>query len=284
MYTPLKVTTDYSILKSLIKIKDLINFCLEKNIKSCAICDQNLFGAIEFYKTCVSNNIKPIIGLEIILNDYPIYLYAKNNIGYKNMLKINSIITERKISILELKNLSSDILVIIPYQSLKIYDDLTFFNDLYLGYENKEELQNVLVKSNNVVYVNDIKAFNISDTKYLKYLDIIKGSVDQIEYLHNYFDYDNLAQFDLDKIEEVVSKLNFKLENNNRYIPKYTDNSFAFLKNLCLKGLSKRLNNNIPPKYLERLKYELSVINKMGFVDYFLIVYDYVLYAKKMGF
>ncbi len=283
MYTPLKVTTDYSILKSLIKIKDLINFCLEKNIKICAICDQNLFGAIEFYKTCVSNNIKPIIGLEIILNDYPIYLYAKNNIGYKNMLKINSIITERKISILELKNLSSDILVIIPYQSLKIYDDLTFFNDLYLGYENKEELQNVLVKSNNVIYVNDIKAFNISDTKYLKYLDIIRGSIDQIEYLHNYFDYDNLTQFDLDKIEEVISKLNFKLENNTRYIPKYTDNSFAFLKNLCLKGLSKRLNNNIPPKYLERLKYELSVINKMGFVDYFLIVYDYVLYAKKNG-
>ena len=65
MFTPLKVTTDYSLLNSLIKIKDLINFCVTNNIKSCAICDTNLFGCIEFYKTCKQNNIKPIIGLEI---------------------------------------------------------------------------------------------------------------------------------------------------------------------------------------------------------------------------
>ena len=37
MYTPLKVTTDYTLLKSLIKVKDLIDFCLAKNIKSCSI-------------------------------------------------------------------------------------------------------------------------------------------------------------------------------------------------------------------------------------------------------
>ena len=65
MYTPLKVTTDYSSLQSLIKIKDLISFCVAKNIKSCAICDSNLFGSIEFYKLARKNNIKPIIGLEI---------------------------------------------------------------------------------------------------------------------------------------------------------------------------------------------------------------------------
>ena len=45
MYVPLKITTDYSILKSLIKIDDLITFLNEKKISSCGICDENLYGS-----------------------------------------------------------------------------------------------------------------------------------------------------------------------------------------------------------------------------------------------
>ena len=99
MYIPLKVTTDYSLLKSLIKIKDLISFCISKNINSCGICDVNLYGSIEFYKECKKNNIKPIIGLEVNINSNIIYLYAKNYNGYKNLLKINLIISDRIINI-----------------------------------------------------------------------------------------------------------------------------------------------------------------------------------------
>lgn len=50
---------------------------------------------------------------------------------------------------------------------------------------------------------------------------------------------------------------------------------------LAKKGLEKRLNGNVPEVYKERLMYELSVIEKMNFVDYFLIVYDFVLFAKR---
>ena len=57
-------------------------------------------------------------------------------------------------------------------------------------------------------------------------------------------------------------------------------NSYEYLKSLCEKGLNKRLNNNVSSEYKDRLEYELSVINKMGFCDYFLIVWDYVKYAK----
>ena len=63
MYVPLKVTTDYSLLKSLIKIPELINFLLEKNIKVCGICDDNLYGVFDFYNACKNNRIKPIVGL-----------------------------------------------------------------------------------------------------------------------------------------------------------------------------------------------------------------------------
>jgi len=282
MYCPLKVTTDYTLLNSLIKVNDLIDFCVKKNIRSCAICDTNLFGCIEFYKLAKKNNIKPIIGLEIKLNGEIVYLYAENYDGYKYLLKINTIICERNISVLELERLSKNVLVIVPYKSLSIYDYLNFIKNLYIGYENKNELQSSLVKSNNVVYLNDIKAFNFDDLKYMKYLDIIAEKSSQ-EYLHNYFDYESLTQFDLEKIDEVVGLLNLEMPVNTRYIPKYNKalDSFTLLYNLCVKGLNKRLNGNVLKEYSDRLKYELSVIKKMGFVDYFLIVYDYVLYAKK---
>ena len=153
MYIPLKVTTDYSLLKSLIKIEDLIKFCVQKNITSCGICDTNLFGSVEFYDKCMEFNIKPIIGLEVTLNENNIYLYAKNEKGYKNLLKINSIITERNASIRELQEYSSDILVIVPYQSLALYDDVNFYEDRFIGYKDEVELKNALIRNSNVVYV-----------------------------------------------------------------------------------------------------------------------------------
>ena len=125
MYTPLKVATDYSILKSLIKIKDLIDFCLQKNINACGICDSNLYGVIEFYKQCLSNNIKPIIGLEITINNCELYLYARNYQGYLNLLKINTHICEHDINIEFLKKYYENIIVIVPYKSLTIYKELS---------------------------------------------------------------------------------------------------------------------------------------------------------------
>ena len=73
MYIPFKITTDYTLLNSLIKIKDLIIFCNKNNIKTCGICDTNLYGSIEFYKLCIQNNIKPLIGLEVIIDNKSIY-------------------------------------------------------------------------------------------------------------------------------------------------------------------------------------------------------------------
>ena len=99
MYAPLKVTTDYTLLKSLIKIPDLIGFLVSNNISACAICDENLYGSLDFYESCLKNNIKPIIGLSIMLNNQELYLYALNYSGYKNLLKIHTIKEEREIAV-----------------------------------------------------------------------------------------------------------------------------------------------------------------------------------------
>ena len=69
MYTPLFVKSNYSFLKSLVKIDDLINKCLEYKITSLALTDENMISTMYFFKKCKDNNIKPVIGLYTIYND-----------------------------------------------------------------------------------------------------------------------------------------------------------------------------------------------------------------------
>ena len=278
MYTPLKITTDYTLLKSLIKVPDLITFLCENNIKVCGICDENLYGVLDFYYACKKNGIKPIIGLNIKIEKLNIYLYAMNFEGYKNLLKVHTFKEKNDLTIETLKMYSDNILCIVPYESKKIYENLKFFKFLYISYKNSLERLNASTITNNILYLNDIRTLLKENIKYLGYLDKLRKE-ESIDYSENYY---HEPLIDLGKLEEVVNLLNVELLFK-KYIPKYNENtnSFEFLYNLCMKGLNKRLNGKIPESYIKRLNYELSIINKMGFVDYFLIVYDYVLFAKK---
>ena len=78
MYIPFFNKTTYSLLSSLIKVDDLIKYAKENNLKAIAICDDNMYGTMEFITKCQKENINPIIGLDIIKKDYKIELYAKN--------------------------------------------------------------------------------------------------------------------------------------------------------------------------------------------------------------
>lgn len=275
MQIPLRVITDYSLLKSLIKVPDLINFLVEKDIKVCGICDENLSGSIYFYDLCISNGIKPLIGLSIKIDDLDILLYAKNYDGYKNLIKINSLKQEKLLELNDLEEYLDNVLVILPSASVGLY---TWFKDrcmVYFGYINQIEKMNVYKYSSDCLYIKEIKTLKKESVGYLKYLDMLrKENVEEHdEYFIEYVDDTNYDKF--------ISEVNIEIPKNNRYIPKYRDNSKEFLRLLASKGLMKRLGGSVSKIYQDRLNYELSVIEKMGFVDYFLIVYDYVLYAKK---
>lgn len=279
MYIPLKVTTDYTLLKSLIKVPNLISFLSEKNIDTCGICDENLYGVLEFYYACKKNNIKPIVGLDVIIDDLNVYLYAMNFDGYKNLLKIHTLKEKNELILDDLSVYKDSILCIVPFKSKELFDKLKFFNNLYISYNNSLERLNALTITSNVLYINDLKALKKDDVLFFAYLDKLRKEEVGMYEQNYYF----APDIDLGKIDEVVSLLNLELKFNKKYIPKYKDNidSSSFLHDLCFKGLTKRLNGKVPDIYLKRLNYELKIINEMGFVDYFLIVYDYVLYAKR---
>ena len=84
---------------------------------------------------------------------------------------------------------------------------------------------------------------------------------------------------------KIAEMCNVELEFGKLHLPKFdvpgNEDAFEYLKKQCLKGFEKKYNNN--PKLLERLNYELSIINNMGYVDYFLIVWDFIRYAKENG-
>lgn len=272
---PLKITTEYSLLKSLIKLPDLISFLNENNIKECAICDENLNGFMDFYLKCKENNIKPIIGLDTVYESMHIYVYAKNYLGYQELLKIDYLKDNMNLSYLENPNL----LVIIPFKSIDIYEKLKYKDNVYIGFCNDIEKNNALLISDKIVYVDNVRCLYKKDIPYLKYLKMLNDN-----FVYNDNAYYKTSSFeDIQTTNEFSKQINLEIPFDKKYIPKYnnSDNNYEYLKKLCILGLNKRFNGKVSNKYKERILYELDVINKMGFVDYFLIVYDYVLYAKK---
>ena len=285
MFIPLSIKTDYSLLKSLIKIKDF-NDIKNRQFSGLGITDENLFGCMEFYKMCKANNLKPIIGLEVTVNKLPIYLYAKNYYGYQNLLILNTLKQQRDLSISDIKLNRTNILVVLPFQSKEFYSEIK--EDVYISYKNEYEKKNSLIITDKIVFINDVKAFKNSDLKYLRYLYLIEAGKTineddfKIENDYSLEVYDNISNFDKKTTIDFADNINLEFNFNQKYIPLYDkkNNSKDLLFSLCKKGLQKRLNNNINDIYLNRLKKELKVIVEMGFIDYFLIVYDYVKYAK----
>ena len=154
MYTPLYIKTDNSLQSSLIKIDDLIKYAKDNNIKSLTITDNNMYGVMDFYKMCITNDIKPIIGLECVYNDKKLVLYAINYDGYKNLIKLCTLLSEKKLEISDLEKYSNNLVCITPFESLEIYNDIkSFYKYLYVGYKSIDELNSINNKK--TIYMNE---------------------------------------------------------------------------------------------------------------------------------
>ncbi len=86
---------------------------------------------------------------------------------------------------------------------------------------------------------------------------------------------------------KIAEKCNVTFEFGNTKLPHFDVpegyGHFEWFSLLCRKGLVERYGENPPKEYIDRLDYELDVIYKMGYVDYYLIVHDFIKHAKDMG-
>ena len=92
----------------------------------------------------------------------------------------------------------------------------------------------------------------------------------------------------LENTVEIANKCNVEFEFGNTILPNYDvpdgfETHYDYLKHLCDEGIEKKYGERVTQEILDRAEYELSVIKKMGYVDYFLIVWDYINYARSEG-
>lgn len=283
-YTPLYIKTDASLLKSLIKIDDLIEYALKNKLTSLALTDENMYNAIEFYEKCRKNKIKPIIGLEVTIDKDILLLYAETEKGYRNLIKITTIKSERELTLKDIKEHYKDLLCILPYQSKKREEELEpYFKNLWIGYQTEEEKKHVKEKG---IFLQEKLCFEKKDKYYLPYLEAIRVGTLKL----NIEEKEGNFSFEIDP--SLLSENNYKIEKlcnveikkEKNLLPIYpcpeNQDSYTYLKKLCITSLKEKFGEKAPLKYVERLKYELSVIKEMDFCNYFLVVWDYIKYAK----
>ena len=216
--TPLEVKTSYSILNSLNDIKKLVSLAKDYGYTHLAITENNnMFGVMEFYQECKKNDIEPIIGIELTIDNKHIILYAKNNSGYKNIIKLSTIVSDRTLTTDDLKTYKDNLILVMPFS---FYDENIYniYDDKFIGYKTIEERNMINEK---YVFINDVSYLYKDDYVYLDYANMIKDGKIIGEYeLNTHIGKHLLTQ------KEMTDLNDDKSIKNNQYI---TDNCHVTL-------------------------------------------------------
>ncbi len=320
-FTHLNVQTNFAMNGSNIRINDLVETAVSYGYTSLAIADKHLYGAIKFYKACQKNDIKPIIGLRLSAEGINgettnhFLLYAKTNTGYQNLLKLASFNTQRPVTLTELKRHRSGLIgVILPFQSelytayknnqktiLSEFISMVheYFEQIYIGVSDDTEFNHYIQSKLNLVAIPSVLYLEKKDRTVSTVLQQI-FNVEPKELLgqdqETYFTPRDVVQAQFKHYPEAVKNAgdiaqscSVTIDFSQTYLPSYPlqqeVSTKDYLRALAIKGLEKRLKDKqVDEKvYYERLDYELSIIDSMGYNDYFLIVWDFVRYAKQKG-
>ena len=349
-FVHLHLHTQYSLLDGAIRIEELVKKAKEYNMPAIAITDHgSMFGAIEMYKECKKNGIKPIIGCEFYVaprsrldkdgrvdtDPNHLILLAMNNVGYKNLVKLCSIgYTEGfyykpriDLEVLEKYNegliclsaciaggLSRKIIngdIIGAKEMLEKYLNIFGKERYFLELQDNKLREQILVNQKllefskeygvEVVATNDCHYLNKEDYDFHEVLLCIQtrktlNDEDRLRFKVNEFyvktpdemkeAFKNVPQA-IENTLKIADMCNVELEFGHTILPEFKiDEDITHLEYFtkkCYEAIDKKYKPEEYAKVKERLDYEISVIDKMGYIDYFLIVADFINYAKSQG-
>ncbi|WP_027063035.1 DNA polymerase III subunit alpha [Mesoplasma seiffertii] len=295
-YSPqFNIRSAYNFQQSFIKIDDYISFAQTHNFEYLFYSEiSTMFGVAEFIKKAKAAKIQPIIGLSINTTQGMVNLYPKTRIGYQQINRISANLNNGKEyneqmlwEMLE-ENLSSEIIVVADLdntENLKLTKKI-----LEADFYDVKKLK---------VFFKEINYFDIEDEEDYQVLVALKNNllVSEVPLLEptNYWDDSEIAQmYSLENTQritqEIAQKVTFELfDDSERHLIafKTPQNIPAdkYLEKLCFSSLESYFklvkHQQIPNAYIERLNYELKIIIDMGFENYFLVVWDYVKFAKE---
>lgn len=345
-FVHLHLHTEYSLLDGATRIDTLFDACKEKNMPAVAITDHgNMYGAYHFYCLAKKKGIKPIIGCEFYMVDdltvksgdvkrefNHLVLIAKNNTGYKNLVKLNSIgfvdgyYYKPRIDFKTLSQHSEGLICLsaciagqLPRllrdgmweearKLVKQYKEL-FGEDYYIELQDHGIADEIYVMPKLIKIAEEfgVELVATNDVHYLKESDAEMQDILLCVQTGKFFDdpgrmrfegtqfylkdYDEMAEkFSyvpqaLENTLKIAEKCNVSIEKKPLLPPYKPDNGmtpYEFLKDLLEKGLKRRYKE-ITPEIRQRADYELEVVSKMGFVEYYLIVWDFINYAHEHG-
>ncbi len=360
-FTHLHVHTEYSLLDGSSKIKEITKRAKELGMDSLAITDHGvMYGAIDFYRAALANDIKPIIGCEVYVAPgsrfdkevnagedryYHLILLAENNTGYENLCRIVSkgfvegFYYKPRVDYEVLKEFSEGIICLSAclagevqkylsrgeYEEAKaaamrhidIYGKDNYFLELQdHGIPEQRTVNQSLMRLSeelglNLVCTNDVHYTYADDMEAHDILLCIqtgkkKADEDRMRYeggqfylkseeeMASLFPYAPQA---LENTHKIAERCNVTFEFGVTKLPNFEVpegyTPWTYLKELCENGLHNRYpvfqgkadeHCKLTKEELqERLDYELNTIKNMGYIEYFLIVWDFIHYAKSNG-
>ncbi len=354
-FVHLHVHTHYSLLDGLTKIDEMIALAKEEGSPAVAMTDHGvMYGIVEFYQKCIKAGIKPILGVEgymapksrfdkITRTDgklnYHLLLLAKNNIGYKNLIKLTSLAHLEGFyykprfdwEILQKYHegliacsacLGGELPTLIRAGKMdkakkraKEFNDLFGQGNYYLELMHHPNLSAQQQVNNGLLEISqelNIPVVATNDVHYLKKEDAEAQDIllclqnkkkredsDRMSMVDGDYSFrstrEMIKNFEhvpeaIENTLKIAEKCNVEIELGNIQLPYFeVESGYSedeYLRKLCEQGLKFRYGkkiNEVSNKIKERMDYELSVIAKMGWPSYFLIVADFVNWAKNQG-
>ena len=314
MFAPLRVISGYSFLQSGLTIEKIAKSVSQMKYDGVGLSDSGfLYCVPSFVEEVKKLKIKNIIGLELQSENNDLIVYAYNEDGYKNLIHYSCLISQDKFDFSVLKDNHQGIIGVLETKYGKFKEEFedkdefskyfakisNLVDHFYLGLEinTKEEFEfanKVREFANNHGYLTvafpRIRYQKKDDAIILKLLEAIdKGEkIEEKEATGEYY-FKSVEQYsklytkaELDRTIEIVNMSTFDLNQKRGEITHFpVENSIEELKRLVKKGLiEKGLKDEA---HINRAKYELETIVSLGYADYFLIVSDYVKYAKEHG-
>lgn len=352
-FTHLHVHTEYSLLDGAARIKDVVARAKELGMTSLAITDHGvMFGVIDFYRECNKQGIKPVIGCEVYTAARTLFdkdsekdkhmghlvLLAKDNQGYKNLMKIVSegyrhgFYYKPRIDKNVLRKYSGGLIALSAclagdvqnrllngdydgarreaLEMLDIFGEGNYY--LELQDQGLEEEARILPGMKRLHEETGIPFVATNDVHYVRQEDAEAQDVLMCIQTASTIDEENRMRFPndqfylksedemrkifanipeaIDNTAKIADECNVTFTFGELHLPEFNApdglTNTKYLRKLCEQGLSERYPEASAEEKKElqqRLDYELGTIEKMGYVEYFLIVWDFINYAKQNG-
>jgi DNA polymerase-3 subunit alpha len=356
-FVHLHVHSEYSLLDGAARIEQLPRQAKQLGMSALALTDHGvMYGVIAFYKACIEEGIKPIIGCEVYMASgsmkdklsrteqptYHLILLAKNEVGYRNLMQLTSMAQlqgfhyKPRIDFQLLSEHAEGLICLssclggeIPQLLLKGKPDAArtaasrykslFGEDYYIELQDHgileqrrimpeliqlaRELDIQLVATNDVHYIHQADQavqdvlLCIGTGKTLEDTDRLKFQSDQL-YMKSGEQMSLLFAQAPDAVSNttlIANKCQLELQFGQAILPRFEPipasmDAANYLRSLCEQGLDVRYGSSPAWQSKQqkreiqtRLNYELGVIEKMGFSDYFLIVWDFIRYSHEQG-